>query len=132
MSSDSESINEIVIEEKFAIAIDDLVQVLKSNRPGTKRKSRHLTGHFINIFQKNLLAFEKNAKINSTNAVFYPGKRRANSTFLRINANCSLCSKSTSKKHFIFTIDENPFKVKKKVFNIMFVLFKLFYFKIRK
>jgi len=75
MSSDSESINEIVIEEKFAIAIDDLVQVLKSNRPGTKRKSRHLTGH--QHISKESACFRKKRKNKFNECGFLSRKKKS-------------------------------------------------------
>jgi hypothetical protein len=110
MNSNSESSSEIP-GHKFDLSVEDLMSVLKSNRRGTKRKSLHITGNYIQLFQKKLAIFEKNVKIISTNAVFYPGKRKANSIFFRINATCSSCWKSAKKRTYTFTIDENPFKV---------------------
>lgn len=110
MSTNSESSSEIA-GHRFDISVEDLISALKNNRRGTKRKSFHIIGNYIQLFQKKLAQFEKNVKIISTNAVFYPGKRKANSTFFRINSTCSSCWKSAKKRTYTFTIDENPFKV---------------------
>ena len=87
----------------------DLYKILEKKVVDPSNKDKyHIRGKFIHIFDKYIIEKEKiQVELKQTNAVIYTTTERSTTPFMRVNANCKICS-NTCK--YTITIDKDPFK----------------------
>ena len=93
---------------KFKINYSELKSMIDQSVLDPHRPYRHLTGHFMKLFENNVSLIEKTqVAIQKRNNIVHDETCRTNTVYLRINGDCKFCPRGARVK-YVFTIKEKP------------------------
>ncbi|CAF1137911.1 unnamed protein product [Brachionus calyciflorus] len=90
---------------------DDIKKILSNLVVDKTNKDKfHINGKFMPVIETYVSKHEKTTvQLRKTNAVVYKACERSTTPFIRVNANCTLCSENC---RYTFTIQKDPFEDK--------------------